>query len=76
MAKPLFAIGDKVVSNIKATYEYYMFLEAQGAGSTLSDRAVEQYPRRRQRVYATPTYQYFHRSDLHALESVNLSDPA
>ena len=31
--------------------KYCRFLEAQGAESALSDGAVEQYPRRRQRVY-------------------------
>ena len=57
----------KVVSKIKRRMarkgKYCRFLEARGVERTLSDGAVEQYPRR-----ATPTYQYFHRSDLHALE--------
>ena len=67
MAKPPFAVGNKVVSKIKRRMarkgKYCRFLEARGVERTLSDGAVEQYPRR-----ATPTYQYFHRSDLHALE--------
>ena len=81
MAKPPFAVGNKVVSKIKATYgkegEYCRFLEARGVERTLPEGAVEQYPRRRQRVYMLrPRTCYFHRSDLHALESVKLSDPA
>ena len=52
MAKPPFAVGNKVVSKLKATYgtegEYCRFLEARGVETTLSDGAVEQYPRRRQ----------------------------
>ena len=71
MAKPPFAVGNKVVSKIKATYgkegEYFRFLEARGVERTLSEGAVEQYPRRRQRVYMLrPRTCYFHRSDLHA----------
>ena len=66
-----FAVGNKVVSKIKATYgkegEYCRFLEARGVERTLSEGAVEQYPRRRQRVYMLrPRTCYFHRSDLHA----------
>ena len=61
MAKPPFAVGNKVVSKIKATYgkegEYCRFLEARGVERTLSEGAVEQISTASTKgIYATPTY--------------------